>query len=64
MDLSSCDTAVPGTIPERTGYGMDEPTNQDRDRSGTLYVVATPLGNLDDCAPRVRDTLAAASVIA
>lgn len=32
--------------------------------SGTLYVVATPIGNLGDLSPRARETLAAAAVIA
>lgn len=31
---------------------------------GTLYVVATPIGNLGDLSPRVREVLAAAAVIA
>lgn len=30
---------------------------------GTLYIVATPIGNLDDLSRRARDTLAAVSVI-
>jgi 16S rRNA (cytidine1402-2'-O)-methyltransferase len=32
--------------------------------AGTLFVVATPLGNLDDLAPRGRDVLAGASLVA
>jgi len=32
--------------------------------SGTLHVVATPLGNLDDLSPRARETLARAALIA
>jgi 16S rRNA (cytidine1402-2'-O)-methyltransferase len=32
--------------------------------SGTLYVVATPIGNLADLAPRARDALATADVVA
>lgn len=32
--------------------------------SGTLYVVATPLGNLGDLSPRAADTLRQASVVA
>ena len=34
------------------------------DLEAQLYVVATPLGNLGDASPRVRETLAAAPVIA
>ncbi len=32
--------------------------------AGTLHVVATPLGNLDDLSPRARETLATSAVIA
>lgn len=32
--------------------------------SGTLHVVATPLGHLDDLSPRARETLAASALIA
>jgi len=32
--------------------------------SGTLFVVATPIGNLDDLAPRARQTLVTADLIA
>jgi 16S rRNA (cytidine1402-2'-O)-methyltransferase len=38
-------------------------TNQ-LSRSGRLYVVGTPIGNLDDLSPRARDVLATADVIA
>ena len=33
-------------------------------KSGTLYVVATPIGNLDDLSPRAREVLEQVSVIA
>lgn len=33
-------------------------------QSGTLYIVATPIGNLDDASPRLRDTLAAVDAVA
>src|SRR5688572_32608797 len=36
-------------------------TGEDR---GRLYVVATPIGNVDDLSPRARDVLAKADVIA
>ena len=32
-------------------------------RGGTLFVVATPLGNLEDASPRCRETLARAAVV-
>ena len=32
--------------------------------AGTLHVVATPLGNLDDLSPRAREVLAAAALVA
>jgi len=33
-------------------------------RPGTLYVVATPIGNVDDLSPRARETLAQAGLVA
>jgi len=33
-------------------------------RAGTLHVVATPIGNLEDLSPRARDTLAGSALIA
>ncbi len=36
----------------------------DRGERGTLLVVATPIGNLDDVSPRVRDALARADLVA
>jgi 16S rRNA (cytidine1402-2'-O)-methyltransferase len=35
-----------------------------RESSGKLYVVGTPIGNVDDLSPRARDVLAKADVIA
>jgi 16S rRNA (cytidine1402-2'-O)-methyltransferase len=35
-----------------------------RPAGGKLYVVATPIGNLDDLSPRARDVLATAAIIA
>ena len=29
----------------------------------TLYIVATPIGNMDDLSPRARDVLASADLI-
>ena len=34
------------------------------DVSGTLYIVATPIGNLDDLSKRAKETLEKASFIA
>lgn len=36
----------------------------DRSRSGTLYVVATPIGNLSDASPRSVEVLKAAALVA
>ena len=33
-------------------------------QSGTLYVVATPIGNIDDLSPRAREVLANVSLVA
>ena len=35
-----------------------------REGRGKLYVVGTPIGNVDDLSPRARDVLAKADVIA
>ena len=35
-----------------------------RESRGRLYVVGTPIGNVDDLSPRARDVLAKADVIA
>jgi 16S rRNA (cytidine1402-2'-O)-methyltransferase len=40
------------------GYGNLDLTE------GTLYVVATPIGNLDDLSPRARAVLAEADLVA
>ena len=37
---------------------------QEQIPAGTLYVVATPIGNLSDLSPRARETLAAADLVA
>ncbi len=35
-----------------------------RENRGKLYVVGTPIGNVDDLSPRARDVLAKADVVA
>lgn len=41
-----------------------EMTAADIDRSGTLFVVGTPIGNLDDLSPRARAALESADIVA
>ena len=45
-------------------HGTDSSIRQSFPMSGTLYIVATPIGNLDDLAPRARQTLADVNIIA
>jgi 16S rRNA (cytidine1402-2'-O)-methyltransferase len=39
-------------------------TKASTESAGTLYIVATPIGNVDDLSPRARQVLAAAALIA
>lgn len=49
------------TRPPRPQSAAEDGAN--REKSGRLYVVATPIGNLADLSPRARETLAAASLV-
>lgn len=43
---------------------VEEPTKKSGQEGGTLYIVATPIGNLDDLSPRASRVLAAVDVVA
>ncbi len=47
-----------------TDSNKNSPIIRKQDQQGTLYVVATPIGNLDDVSDRMRHTLANVSKIA
>ena len=50
-------------VVEISSYANYVQTSHERPLSGTLYVVATPIGNLEDVSPRVRQTLAQVDII-